>query len=200
MTEMTASKGRTRSLSTYQIIQIIVGIIFLAFLGWRLYTVLVVQAVYGLDTWVRFAIAGLIIGGVYAVIAIGYTLVYGILFMINFAHGEIMMLGAFSGYFVFEALGAVIVNPETELSFLNAHPVIAIILAFLAGMTVSTVLGILLEKIAYRPLRGAPRLVPLISAIGSSFFLWNFVMVCQGNLAKEVPEAKAVPEAREATA
>ncbi|MBN2499552.1 MAG: branched-chain amino acid ABC transporter permease [Anaerolineales bacterium] len=180
MTEMKTSKGRTRSLSTYQIIQIIVGILFMAFLAWRLYTVLVVQAVYGLDTWVRFAIAGLIIGGVYAVIAIGYTLVYGILFMINFAHGEIMMLGAFSGYFVFEALGAIIIDPVAELSFLNAYPIIAIILAFLAGMIVSTVSGTLLEKIAYRPLRGAPRLVPLISAIGASIFLQNLAQLLFG--------------------
>jgi branched-chain amino acid transport system permease protein len=180
MTEMTTSKGRIRSLSSYQIIQIIVGILFLTFLGWRLYTVLVVDAVFGLDTWVRFAIAGLIIGGVYAVIAIGYTLVYGILFMINFAHGEIMMLGAFSGYFIFEALGAIIVDPVEEISFLNAHPVIAIIIAFLAGMIVSTVCGILLEKIAYRPLRGAPRLVPLISAIGASIFLQNLAQLLFG--------------------
>jgi branched-chain amino acid transport system permease protein len=110
---------------------------------------------------------------VYAVIAIGYTLVYGILFMINFAHGEVMMLGAFAGYFVFEALNATVVNAETGLTFLNAYPIPAIILAFLAGMTVSTILGIYLEKIAYRPLRGAPRLVPLISAIGASIFLQN---------------------------
>jgi branched-chain amino acid transport system permease protein len=180
MTEKTTSKGRIRSLSSYQIIQIIVGILFTAFLGWRLYTVLIVDAVFGLDTWVRFAISGLIIGGVYAVIAIGYTLVYGILFMINFAHGEIMMLGAFSGYFVFEALGSIIVDPVEELSFLHAHPIIAIILAFLTGMIVSTICGTLLEKIAYRPLRGAPRLVPLISAIGASIFLQNLAQLLFG--------------------
>lgn len=159
--------------STYRIVQAVVGVLFLAFLTWRLYTVLVVEAVYGPDTWIRFLISGLIIGAVYAVIAIGYTLVYGILFMINFAHGEVMMLGAFAGFFVFEALNATIVNAETGLSFLNAYPIPAIILAFLAGMTVSTISGIYLEKIAYRPLRGAPRLVPLISAIGASIFLQN---------------------------
>ena len=172
--ENTTALPKTRSsLSTYRIIQAIVGILFLAFLGWRLYTVLFVRAVYGPDTWIRFLISGLIIGAVYAVIAIGYTLVYGILFMINFAHGEVMMLGAFAGYFVFEGLNTYMVDPEAGLSFLNAYPVLAIILAFLAGMIVSMLSGIFLEKIAYRPLRGAPRLVPLISAIGASIFLQN---------------------------
>jgi branched-chain amino acid transport system permease protein len=159
-------------LSTFRIVQIVIGVLFTAFVIWRLYGVLS-SGVYGADTWVRFAISGLIIGAVYAVISIGYTLVYGIMFMINFAHGEIMMMGAFSGFFVFEALKSWVVDPGAELTFLNAHPVISIILAFLAGMTVSTVGGIYLEKIAYRPLRSAPRLVPLISAIGASIFLQN---------------------------
>ena len=70
---------------------------------WRLYVVLIGSPAYGADTWARFIIAGLILGGVYALIAIGYTLVYGILRMINFAHGDIMMIGAFGGYFTLEA-------------------------------------------------------------------------------------------------
>ena len=73
----------------------------------------------------RFAHYGLILGGMYALIAIGYTLVYGILFMINFAHGEVMMLGAFGGYFVFEALNAIPASSsasDPELTFLNAYP------------------------------------------------------------------------------
>lgn len=159
-------------LDTFRIAQVILGILFVAFVGWRLLEVLR-SGVYGPDTWLRFAISGLIIGAVYSVIAIGYTLVYGILFMINFAHGEVMMMGAFSGYFVFEALKAWMVDPSSNLNFLNAHPIISIILAFLAGMTVSTIAGIYLERIAYRPLRNAPRLVPLISAIGASIFLQN---------------------------
>jgi branched-chain amino acid transport system permease protein len=83
------------------------------------------------------------------------------------------MMGAFSGYFVFEGLKAWMVDPSVNLNFLNAHPIISVILAFLAGMTVSTIAGIYLERIAYRPLRDAPRLVPLISAIGASIFLQN---------------------------
>jgi len=169
-----AAIPRTRApINAYRIGQAVIGVLFTAFFLWRLYNVLFVQAVYGSDTWLRFLISGLIIGAVYAVIAIGYTLVYGILFMINFAHGEVMMLGAFAGYFTFEALNAWVVDPAGELTFLNAYPVLSIILAFLAGILVSTTMGILLERIAYRPLRGAPRLVPLISAIGASIFLQN---------------------------
>jgi len=171
---------KRKSPTPYQIAKIIIAILAITFLTWRLYNVLIIEGVYGADTWLRFAISGLIIGGVYAVIAIGYTLVYGILFMINFAHGEVMMFGAFAGYFVFEALNAWIVDPASGLAFINAHPIISIILAFLAGMSVSTIMGIYLEKIAYRPLRGAPRLVPLISAIGASIFLQNTAQLIFG--------------------
>lgn len=165
---------RKLSLNTYRIIQIILGILFSSYLLWRFYQVFIVEQVYGLDTWVRFSVAGLILGSVYALIAIGYTLVYGILFMINFAHGEVMMIGAFGGFFVFEALKGIQVNTSGgTTSFLDAQPVISVILAFLVGMTISAVSGYFLEKVAYRPLRGAPRLVPLISAIGASIFLQN---------------------------
>jgi len=156
-------------INTYRIIQTIIGLLFIVFLIWRLYDVVIIQATYGPDTWLRFMISGLIIGGVYALIAIGYTLVYGILFMINFAHGEVMMLGAFGGYFVFESLNAV--KLTAGISFLNAHPILSVLLAFIAGVLVSMISGVTIERIAYRPLRGAPRLVPLISAIGTSIFL-----------------------------
>ncbi|MBA4375870.1 MAG: branched-chain amino acid ABC transporter permease [Anaerolinea sp.] len=149
------------------------GVVVLLFILYRLYSVLVIRHEYGADTWTRLLITGLIIGGVYALIAIGYTLVYGILFMINFAHGEVMMLGAYAGFFVFEALKSIKVSSEPPLNFSNANPVISIIIAFAVGMTVSALSGFLLEKIAYRPLRKAPRLVPLISAIGASIFLQN---------------------------
>ena len=156
-------------------IRLIFGIMILFFIMWRLYRVFIVNEAYGVDIWVRLAISGLIIGGVYSLIAIGYTLVYGILLMINFAHGELMMLGSFAGYFVFEITNAIIVptaeNPE--MTFLNAYPVFSIIISFLVGMGTSALIGFLLEKVAYRPLRKAPRLVPLISAIGASFFLQN---------------------------
>jgi branched-chain amino acid transport system permease protein len=162
-------------LSTYRVIQIALGVLFSAYLIWRLYDVLIAHPAYGPDTWLRFALSGLILGSVYALIAIGYTLVYGILFMINFAHGDIMMIGAFGGFFVFEAANAwktpTAANPK--LTFLNAHPIVTVVLAFLVGMAVASICGYFLERIAYRPLRGAPRLVPLISAIGASIFIEN---------------------------
>ncbi len=164
-----------RRLSTYQISQIVLGILFGGYIIWRFYDLFIAHPIYGPETWVEFALAGIILGSVYAIIAIGYTLVYGILFMINFAHGDIMMIGSFGGYFVFEALkvipAATPSNPQ--LNFLNAYPIISVILAFAVGMSVAALSGYLLEKIAYRPLRGAPRLVPLISAIGASIFLEN---------------------------
>lgn len=160
----------------------VIGIIILAALLWRIYSVVFIKAEYGPDTWVRFGITGLILGGMYALIAIGYTLVYGILFMINFAHGEVMMLGAFGGYFVFEALKNVpaptAANPQS--SFMDTYPVIAVILAFLVGMLVSAAIGFFLERFAYRPLRNAPRLIPLISAIGASTFLQNAAQLLFG--------------------
>lgn len=160
----------------------LIGAVILAVMAWRIVTVVVVNAEYGLDTWVRFGISGLILGGMYSLIAIGYTLVYGILFMINFAHGEVMMLGAFGGYFVFEALNVISVHSASnpKLTFLNAYPIPSVILAFLAGMIVASASGYFLEKIAYRPLRNAPRLVPLISAIGASIFLQNAAQLLFG--------------------
>jgi len=167
----------------YKIAQTILGIGFSLYLLYRFYIVFFVEQVYGADTWLRFIIAGLVIGSVYALIAIGYTLVYGILFMINFAHGDVMMIGAFAGYFVFEALNYIPsptpANPD--LNFLNHYPWIAVLLAFLFGMGIASASGFFLERIAYRPLRGAPRLVPLISAIGASIFLENAAQLLFGS-------------------
>jgi branched-chain amino acid transport system permease protein len=114
-------------------------------------------------------INGLTIGGIYALIALGYTLVYGILFMINFAHGEIYMFGSFGGY------AALMYFVNT--GFAQRHVVISVIAAFLLAMVISAALGALLERVAYRPLRQAPRLAPLISAIGASIFLQNIMML-----------------------
>jgi branched-chain amino acid transport system permease protein len=142
---------------------------------YRIFVVFIQTPSYGADTWARFIIAGLILGSVYALIAIGYTLVYGILRMINFAHGDVMMVGAFGGFFVFEALKAIpaptAANPQS--TFLNTNPVLSVVIAFLVGAFIAALVGYFLEKIAYRPLRGAPRLIPLISAIGASIFLEN---------------------------
>jgi branched-chain amino acid transport system permease protein len=121
------------------------------------------SAKYDPRTWVDLIIFGVAQGSVYALIALGYTMVYGILRMINFAHGEVFMAGSFTGYFVATGLeGAGIL----EGNFLLGQ-----IIIFLAAMTISATIAVLLERIAYRPLRRAPRLVPLITAIGASFFL-----------------------------
>ena len=179
---MPSAKSPARRVTPYKIVQAIIGILFAGYLLWRLYVVLIGNPAYGPDTWARFFIAGLILGSVYALIAIGYTLVYGILRMINFAHGDIMMIGAFGGYFVFEALKT-IPSPtlaDPNMSFLNAHPILSVGAAFIVGASIAALSGYFLEKIAYRPLRGAPRLIPLISAIGSSIFLENAAQLLFG--------------------
>jgi branched-chain amino acid transport system permease protein len=152
-----------------------VGVLVFAFVLWRLWLVFFVQQAYGADTWVRFAVSGVILGGVYAVIALGYTLVYGILFMINFAHGDVMMLGAFAGYFTLEVL-----NGLGVLSKSVFWSIASIVASFLVGMLVAMGIAVGLERIAYRPLRRAPRLVPLISAIGASLFLQNAAQLMFG--------------------
>jgi branched-chain amino acid transport system permease protein len=111
---------------------------------------------------------GLTRGSIYALIALGYTMVYGILELINFAHGEIYMIGAFTALI---AASVLTMKGFTGMSVLIMAAVLAVIYAAAYGYTV--------EKIAYRPLRQAPRLSPLISAIGMSIFLQNYVMLVQ---------------------
>jgi branched-chain amino acid transport system permease protein len=136
----TSPKGRVRFERSFRTVA---GIIISLFLLWRVYNVIVLQHSFGADTWVRFGLSGLILGGMYALIAIGYTLVYGIMFMINFAHGEVMMLGAFGGFFTFEVLRFLPApgpaNPE--LNFLNAHPFLSVFLAFLVGIFIAAMAG-----------------------------------------------------------
>ena len=115
-------------------------------------------------TWTRLVVAGLSTGAIYALIALGYTLVYGVLLMINFAHGEVFMLGAFGGMFAADAL----LGPDGPML---DQPVLGLLVVFLVAMLTSMLVALTLERVAYRPLRGAPRLVPLITAIGASLFL-----------------------------
>jgi branched-chain amino acid transport system permease protein len=176
------NKLKNLKITPVLIIRSLVGLVVAIYLGWRIYQTAFGEGTYGPDTWMRFLISGLVIGGMYALIAIGYTLVYGILFMINFAHGEVMMLGAFAGYFVLEAFAAIPMPSATDpdLNFLNAQPIISLVLTFIIGASMSALFGFLLEKIAYRPLRKAPRLIPLISAIGASIFLQNAAQLLFG--------------------
>ena len=123
----------------------------------------VTTAKYTSAQWATLVFAGLAQGSIYALIALGYTLVYGILLMINFAHGEVYMAGAFTAVFL--------ANYQASTGFLARNPVLAILSWLLLAAAVSTGIAVLLERIAYRPLRNAPRLVPLITAIGASFAL-----------------------------
>jgi branched-chain amino acid transport system permease protein len=117
---------------------------------------------------------GLTLGTAYGLIAIGYTMVYGVLFMINFAHGDIFMIGAYVGWALLGVLFASHIVPM--------NPMIVLPTLLIGAMVVTGVLGLLLERLAYRPLyqRGATRLGPLISAIGASIFLQNAVMLIAG--------------------
>ncbi|HNN12889.1 MAG TPA: branched-chain amino acid ABC transporter permease [Anaerolineales bacterium] len=115
------------------------------------------------EQWIDFIVFGISQGSIYALIALGYTMVYGILRMINFAHGEIFMSGAFAAYFLATWLNT--------MGFIDSNPVLGLLLPILFAMIMSALIAMLVERIAYRPLREAPRLVPLISAIGASFFL-----------------------------
>ena len=121
-----------------------------------------------LQYFVELFCGGLTRGSIYALIALGYTMVYGIIELINFAHGEIYMIGAFTALIVASALG-IMGFPAAGI----------IVIAALAAVIWCAAYGYTIEKIAYRPLRGAPRLSPLISAIGVSIFLQNYVSLAQ---------------------
>jgi branched-chain amino acid transport system permease protein len=118
--------------------------------------------------FIELFLGGLTRGSIYALIALGYTMVYGIIKLINFAHGEIYMIGAFT---------ALIVSSVLTLYGFNEFSII--VLTALVAVIYSSAYGFTLEKIAYKPLRHAPRLSPLISAIGMSIFLQNYVLLAQ---------------------
>ncbi len=121
-----------------------------------------------MEYFIELFLGGLTRGSIYALIALGYTMVYGIIQLINFAHGEIYMIGAFVAYIVCGVL-----------TIYGFHGVSILIIAGLLAIVYSCAYGYTLEKVAYRPLRGAPRLSPLISAIGMSIFLQNYVLLAQ---------------------
>lgn len=112
---------------------------------------------------------GLTLGSVYALIALGYTLIYGVLQLLNFAHGDVYMVGAFIGFFVMVGLGGP-TSPVVPVA-------VMILLMFLVAMLGSGILGVLIERFAYRPLRNSSRIAPLISALGVSLFLQNAVLL-----------------------
>jgi branched-chain amino acid transport system permease protein len=124
------------------------------------------------DTFIQLTIDALTLGSVYALIALGYTLVYGVLKLLNFAHGDVFMVGSFIGFGVLQLLGG------------TSDPIVPvwalITLVTLAAMAGCAGLGVAIERFAYRPLRDAPRIAPLISALGVSFFLANSMQLLFG--------------------
>jgi branched-chain amino acid transport system permease protein len=123
-------------------------------------------------------INGLTLGSIYGLIAIGYTMVFGIIGMVNFAHGDVFMLSAFIALLIFLVLTKILGVTSLALAF---------VIVLIAGMALTSVWNWTIERLAYRPLRGSFRLAPLISAIGMSIFLSNFVQVVQGPRNKPVP-------------
>ena len=130
-----------------------------------------------MEYFIQQLINGITLGSIYGLIAIGYTMVYGIIGMINFAHGDIFMVGAFTALIAFLVLVAVGVT---------AVP-LALVLVLIAAMALTALYGWTVERIAYRPLRHSFRLAPLISAIGMSIVLQNYVQVAQGARVKPLP-------------
>jgi branched-chain amino acid transport system permease protein len=123
-----------------------------------------------MEYFVQQLINGLTLGSIYGLIAIGYTMVYGIIGMINFAHGDVYMIGAFNSLICFLILGF----------FGITWVPLALLIVLIVSVLLTSVYGWSIERIAYRPLRGSTRLAPLISAIGMSIFLQNFVLLLQG--------------------
>ncbi len=157
----------------------LVGLIFVVFLVLVAYNN-IQSGGYDLERLTRNLIFGLAQGSIYALIALGYTLVYGILLMINFAHGEVFMSGAYIGFFAITAMN--------NSGFLVAQPLLALLLTLLVGVIASVVVAVTLERVAYRPLRNAPRLVPLITAIGASIALQQLFLRLFGASTRRYPD------------
>ena len=137
---------------------------------------------YELAQWFDLVMFGLTLGSVYALIALGYTMVYGVLRLINFAHGDIMMTGAFSGYFIASYLD--------ETGDLGASPFIAMAAILAVAIVTSTTIAVLTERFAYRPFRHVRGFAPLICAIGVSFFLEQTFRGLFGPSIRSYPDPK----------
>jgi branched-chain amino acid transport system permease protein len=128
-----------------------------------------------LNTWLALGITGLVLGALYAMIALGYTMVYGVLQLLNFAHSEVFMVGSFGGLYAFVWLGV-------DHSLTGVGLILTLLFAFAVAMAFAGITAVAMERIAYRPLRrrGASRLTYLIAAIGVSLFLSNFFLLLDG--------------------
>ena len=126
-------------------------------------------------SFLSYLINGISLGSVYAIIALGYTMVYGIAKMLNFAHGDVIMVGAFAAF--------------TVISTMGGHPIVGILVA----VVVCTVLGVVIERVAYRPLRGASPLAVLITAIGVSYLLQNVALLIFGSNSRQFTSVIDIP-------
>jgi branched-chain amino acid transport system permease protein len=187
MNDVTADRAlfpKLRSLSRFTFVDVVlwtlrVGVV-LVVVGGTIGTL--VKGRYGAAQWVDFFVFGVTIGSVYALVALGYTMVYGVLRLINFAHGDIMMSGAFSGYFI--------ASEFADTRFLDRRPVLALLGILAVAVTTSTVIALLTERLAYRPFRHVRGLAPLICAIGVSFFLEQTFRGAFGSGIRAYPDPK----------
>ena len=187
MSEGAASRTlfpKLRSLSRFTFVDVIlwglrIGVVFVV-VGGTVGTL--IKGRYGAAQWFDFLLFGLTIGSVYALVALGYTMVYGVLRLINFAHGDIMMTGAFSGYFV--------ASNFAETGFLDTHPALAMLGILAVAVATSTTIALLTERLAYRPFRHVRGLAPLICAIGVSFFLEQTFRGAFGSGIRAYPDPK----------
>jgi len=167
----------------------VAGLVIVIFLVWTIIQNLTGLAAVGrplsVERIIRVIIFGLAQGSIYALIALGYTLVYGILSMINFAHSEVFisevfMSGAYIGFFA--------IHWAEQSGLLYSNTALALLITVTVGMAAAVTIAVLLERIAYRPLRGAPRLVPLITAIGASIALQQIFLRLFGSATRVYPE------------
>jgi len=131
------------------------------------------------EAWKQLIVSGVAQGSMYGLLALGYSMVYGVLGFINFAHGEVFMVGAMVGFFAADAL--------FRAGLWESSFILSILIVMVVAILTSTFTAVLIEKIAYRPLRNAPRLIPLITSIGISFFIQNAVQLLVGPAVKTYP-------------
>ncbi|HEX8176043.1 MAG TPA: branched-chain amino acid ABC transporter permease [Pyrinomonadaceae bacterium] len=136
-----------------------------------------------MDTFVQQLINGLTIGFIYALIALGYTMVYGILRLINFAHGDIYMVGAFSGYFL-----------ASQLGFAGEPSLLGLGVVLIGAMLMAALAGVVIERFAYRPVRKYSRMTTLITAIGVSLFIEYLFVAILGNAPRSFPQLLRLPQ------
>jgi branched-chain amino acid transport system permease protein len=175
---------RLQDISFIDLILYLIRVVIIVLVVWGTIAT-IIENPYDTHIWIDTIISGIAQGSLYALIAIGYTLVYGVLFMINFAHGEFFMSGILTAS-IFLAV------PMSESGFLDAHPIIGLLLITTVAIIISVAIALLTERVAYRPLRKAPRLVPLITAIGASFFWQYFFRGLFGSEVKPFPQIAAL--------